>query len=99
MEKSTQIYVNRASEPLVPASPNKAIIEQLLELNRALEKKALSLAEIREIPMTQAGILELIQLLFDTKKMQKDLFYRLQRIKAPSKTEVTLSSPIPEMKV
>lgn len=49
----------------------------MLELNSKLEKKVISLAEIREIPSKNVEILKLLDSLFDAKKIHKEIVEKL----------------------
>jgi hypothetical protein len=43
-----------------------------------LEKKNISLAEIRELPTENAGVLRLLDILFDLKKIHKEIVDKLE---------------------
>ena len=49
----------------------------MLELNSKLEKKVISLAEIREIPFNNADVLKLLDCLFDLEKIHKEIVDKL----------------------
>lgn len=48
----------------------QASLNRISELNSNLEKKALHLADIRDIPRNQTDVLKLLDLLFDARKLQ-----------------------------
>jgi hypothetical protein len=52
---------------------SKNNLSKLLDLNFALEKKALTLAELKEIPTKNGEVLKLLDMLLDAKKIHKEL--------------------------
>jgi hypothetical protein len=52
-------------------------LNNMLELNSRLEKKVVSLAEVREVPCRNFEILKLLDYLFDVKKIYKEMVEKL----------------------
>jgi hypothetical protein len=55
-------------------------VKRINEINARLEKKALFLAELREMPTKPADTLRLLDILFDAKKLQKELLFKMEQL-------------------
>ena len=62
----------------------KQHLKKLNELQAGLEKKALLLADQSDLPSKEADLLRLIDVLFDAKKLYKDLLERMERLTVPT---------------
>lgn len=58
---------------------------KILDLNASLEKKAIGLAEIREIPTKTEDILGFLDDLMDIKKVHKEILGKLEILAATGK--------------
>ena len=67
-------------------------------VTQVLERKALALAELRVLPSNQKDMLGLLDLLFDAKRLQRELFYGVQGLQEEPRPQPELTTPLRELK-
>ena len=76
IDKSKEILkIERHLERINEMNPTN--LTKIYELNNLIEKKALSLAEMKQISTQNSQVLKLLDVLFDCKKMQREMIDKL----------------------